>query len=103
MTTVKIVKRLKQLINACQGTVKQLLIFLSYWLQFDFINEQILHKNRVKVLFVKVLECSEVWKTTKCRWTNFEKTSKKIVTEIQNILTHYIILKVLLTSNENDA
>ena len=52
---------------------------------------------------MKVLECSEVWKTTKCRWTNFEETSKKIVTEIQNILTHYIILKVLLTSNENDA
>ena len=52
---------------------------------------------------MKVLECSEVWKTTKCKWTNFEKTIKKIVTEIQNILTHYIILKVLLTSNENDA
>ena len=96
-------KRLKKLINACQGAVKQLLIFLSNWFQFDFINEQILNKNRVKVLFVKVLECSEVWKTTKCRWTNFEETSKKIVTEIQNILTHYIILKVLLTSNENDA
>ena len=91
------------MINDCQGTVKQLLIFLSNWFQFDFKNEQILHKNRVKVPFVKVLECSEVWKTTKCRWTNFEKTSKKIVTEIQNILTHYTILKVLLTSNENDA
>ena len=60
MTTVKIVKRFKQLINACQGTVKQLLIFLSNWLQFDFIYEQILHKNRVKVLCVKVLEFSEV-------------------------------------------
>ena len=103
MTTVKIVKRFKQLINACQGTVKQLLIFLSNWLQFDFINEQILHKNRVKVLFLKVLEFSEVWKTSKSRWSNFEETSKKIVTQIQNILTHYIILKVLLTSNENDA
>ena len=55
-----IVKRLKKLINACQGAVKQLLIFLSNWFQFDFINEQILNKNRVKVLFVKVLECSEV-------------------------------------------
>ena len=91
------------MINDCQCTVKQLLIFLSNWFQFDFKNEQILHKNRVKVPFVKVLECSEVWKTTKCRWTNFEKTSKKIVTEIQNILTHYTILKVLLSSNENDA
>ena len=42
---LKITKRFIQLLDACQGTVKQPLIFLSNWLQFDFKNEQILHKN----------------------------------------------------------
>ena len=52
-------------------------------------------------VFVKVHKCSEVRKTTKCGSKNVKKNN--IEKSHQNILNHYVIFKVSLIYNENDA